>query len=253
MVSADFIKDILRSLWLYLFAVITMPVGFAGAFLVWLVTVLFDRRLVILHLYSCFWASLYTWAAPFWKVTIENKEKIDSKKVYVMVSNHQSMLDILVLYRLFVHFKWVAKIELFKIPLVGWNMSLNRYIRLRRGHRSSILHMIRDGREMLRSGSSLMIFPEGTRSETTEINRFKEGAFHLAKETGVPLLPIVLDGTGRAIPKHGAFIRGKHHLKVRILDEIPPETFRGMSTTELTAHVREIMIRELERMRQENS
>src|SRR4030095_8313921 len=62
---------------------------------------------------------------------------------YVMVANHQSLLDILVLFRLFVHFKWVAKVELFKIPCIGWNMSLNRYVRLRRGDPESIAHTMR--------------------------------------------------------------------------------------------------------------
>jgi len=241
--------DVLRSLWLYLFGVVTMPVGFAGALVVWLLTVAFDRRLVILHLYSCFWASWYTWFSPFWKVEIHGKEKIDRRKVYVMVSNHQSMLDILVLYRLFVHFKWVSKAELFKIPLSGWNMSMNRYIRLHRTSRTSIRRMMEDSRRALEEGSSLMIFPEGTRSTTGELGRFKEGAFRLAKETETPLLPIVLYGTGEALPKHGFFVRGRHRLQVWILDEIPVETLRSLSVEELTEHTRQLIAARLEQLK----
>ena len=251
MASFGKIADIFQSLWLYLFAIITMPVCFIISFMIWLVTVPFDKRLVLLHAFSCFWASLYTWAAPFWKVSIEKRGKIDRKKVYVMVSNHQSMVDILVLYRLFVHFKWVSKIENFRIPIAGWNMSLNRYIRLARGKKSSILHMMRDGKKALSEGSSLMIFPEGTRSETKEIGRFKEGAFLLAKETNSPILPIILDGTGEALPKHGFFMRGKHYIKVRVLDEIPPEFYQTRSTKELMMYTRDLMVKELEKMRNE--
>ncbi len=243
--------DILRSLWLYLFGVVTMPLGYVGAVIVWLLTVLFDRRLVVLHLYSCFWASWYTWISPFWKVEIRGKEKIDRKKVYVMVSNHQSMLDILVLYRLFVHFKWVSKAELFKVPFSGWNMSMNRYIKLHRTSRTSIRRMMEDSRRTLESGSSVMIFPEGTRSTSGRVERFKEGAFRIARDSGKPILPIVLYGTGNALPKHGFWVRGKHRLQVQILDEIPPETFREMTVEELTEHTRNLITEEYEKMRKE--
>ncbi len=241
--------DVMRSLWLYLFGVITMPIGFVGAVVVWLFTVLFDRRLVVMHQYSCFWASWYTWFSPFWKVKIEGKEKIDRRKVYVMVSNHQSMLDILVLYRLFVHFKWVAKAELFKAPFAGWNMSMNRYIKLHRTSRTSIRRMMEDSRKTLESGSSVMIFPEGTRSTTGKVEHFKEGAFHLAKNTETPLLPIVLCCTGDALPKHGFWVRGKHRMRVKILDPVPPETFREMSVNELTEYIRMLITKEHERMK----
>ncbi len=166
-----------------------------------------------------------------------------------MVSNHQSMVDILVLFRLFRHYKWVSKIENFRIPILGWVMSLNRYIRLTRGSRTSILQMMENGKKALHNGSSLMIFPEGTRSETTQMGKFKEGAFRLAKETGIPVLPIVLDGTGEALPKHGAIFRGKHILRIRIMDEVPPEIFEDMHTRELALYVRDIMEKELHSMR----
>ena len=84
---------------------------------------------------TCFWGSLYTWFNPAWPVKVVGREKIDPNETYVMVANHQSLLDIFVLFRLFRHFKWVSKIENFNIPCVGWNMRLNGYIELRRGDR----------------------------------------------------------------------------------------------------------------------
>jgi len=112
---------------------------FPIAVAIWAATLPFDPRLRALHLFTCFWGSLYTWANPAWPVRISGRAKIRRDEAYVMVANHQSLLDILVLFRLFVHFKWVSKIENFRIPLIGWNMRLNRYIQLRRGERSSVV------------------------------------------------------------------------------------------------------------------
>src|SRR5882724_9659342 len=97
----------------WVFLVLSSVVLFPVAVLVWAVTAPFDRRLVGLHRFTCFWASLYTWLNPAWRVRVEGREKIRRGAAYVMVANHQSLLDILVLFRLFVHFKWVSKIENF--------------------------------------------------------------------------------------------------------------------------------------------
>src|SRR5206468_2056945 len=101
------------------------------------VTAPFDRLGALLHRFTCFLASLYTWLNPAWRVRVEGRERIRPDAAYVMVANHQSLLDILVLFRLFVHFKWVSKIENFRVPFIGWNMALTRYIKLRRGSRAS--------------------------------------------------------------------------------------------------------------------
>jgi 1-acyl-sn-glycerol-3-phosphate acyltransferase len=134
------------SLLFWLFLVASSLLLFPVAVLIWAVTVLIDRKQVVLHRFTCFWASLYTWLNPAWRVHIEGREKIRPHVAYVMVANHQSLLDILVLFRLFVHFKWVSKIENFRVPAVGWNMSLNLYIKLRRGGRQSVERMMKIGR-----------------------------------------------------------------------------------------------------------
>jgi 1-acyl-sn-glycerol-3-phosphate acyltransferase len=163
----------------------------------------------------------------------------------VMVANHQSLLDILVLFRLFVHFKWVSKAELFRIPCVGWNMTLNRYIRLQRGDPESIATMMRDAERTLAEGSSLMIFPEGTRSADGHLKPFKHGAFTLALRARVPLLPVVIEGTSDALPKRGFVLHGVHAIRVRILPEVPYERFAGMSVDDLTEMAHELFRREL--------
>jgi len=208
---------------------------------VWALTLPFDPKLRALHLFTCFWGSLYTWANPAWPVRISGREKIRRDEAYVMVANHQSLLDILVLFRLFVHYKWVSKIENFRIPLIGWNMRLNRYIQLRRGDRSSVVKMLALCRETLAAGSSVMIFPEGTRSPDGRLRSFKPGAFVLAKATGRPILPIVVDGTASALPKRGFVLQGRHRIHITILDEIPPESFAAESPEELASRVQALI------------
>jgi 1-acyl-sn-glycerol-3-phosphate acyltransferase len=222
----------------YIFFIATSSmVLFMVALVIWLVTVLFDKRLYILHLFSSFWASLYLWVMPPWSVSIEGRENI-RKKTYIVVSNHQSILDILVAFRIFFHFKWVSKAEIFKIPFLGWNMSLNRYIKLVRGDKKSIQRMMQECNKALSNGNSIYIFPEGTRSETGQLKRFRAGAFLLAKGNKLPILPIAISGTHHALPKRSLNFHGKHKIKVKILEEIPYETFENLTVAETADMVR---------------
>ena len=233
------------SLAFWAFMVVSSLVLFPVALLVWAVTAPFDRRLRVQHLFTCFWASLYSWLNPLWRVRVEGREHIRADRTYVMVANHQSFLDILVLFRLFRHFKWVSKAEMFRIPAIGWNMVLNRYVKLRRGSPESIARMMAACEAHLAEGSSVMFFPEGTRSEDGRLRSFKHGAFTLARSAKVPLLPIVVEGTAHALPKHGFVLRGRHAIRIRVLDEIPVEQVLAGTTEELTASTRALFAGEL--------
>jgi len=101
-------------------------------------------------------------------------------------------------------------------------------------------------RRTLREGSSIMVFPEGTRSPDGRMRAFKTGAFELAKTTQSPILPIVLAGTANALPKRGFLLQGHHRIRLTILDEIPPESFAHESVDQLTARVRETIAKALE-------
>jgi len=230
----------------WLFMTVSSVAMFPLALLCWVLTVAFDRRLVVLHQLTSFWASMYTWLNPAWPVTVAGRDKIDRDQTYVMVANHQSLLDILVLFRLFSHFKWVSKIENFRIPLIGWNMRLNRYIELRRGDKASIVRMLRACRETLAAGNSIMMFPEGTRSADGRLRRFKPGAFELAKDAKLPLLPVLVEGTASALPKKGLVLQGRHRIRIRVLDPIPYESFADEPVEDLTLRVRELFASELE-------
>jgi 1-acyl-sn-glycerol-3-phosphate acyltransferase len=214
-------------------AVLLFPV----ALLVWATTAPFDRRKRVLHALTNVWGSLYTWLNPLWSVQVRGREHIERGRVYVMVANHLSLVDIFVIHRLMRHFKWVSKIENFSLPFIGWNMHLNGYVPLRRGDRQSVVEMFSRCRRVLAKGSSLMMFPEGTRSRPGQLKEWKPGAFELAKEVGVAVLPIAIQGTATALPAKGVRI-GASRMRVTVLPAVPVEEVQALSVEALRDHVR---------------
>jgi 1-acyl-sn-glycerol-3-phosphate acyltransferase len=227
---------LLFSIFYWLFLVLTLPIFFVLAIAVWLVTVTFDRRRLILHLYSCFWASFYIYMNPIWKVRVTGRRKVPWRESVVIVTNHASLIDILVLFALYRPYKWVSKDSNFKLPFIGWNMRLNRYVPLVRGDRDSVIRMMEMCRDYLTSGSSVLIFPEGTRSKTGALQPFKDGAFQLAMETGRPILPIAVSGTARSLPKHGLILRDSMDAHVEVLDPLSPADFSDLAALRDAAH-----------------
>ena len=209
----------------WVFVSLTMPLFFAGALLVLAATILFDRRRVALHIYSCFWASFYVYANPLWRCRVVGREKLPWRGPAVIVANHLSLVDILVLYGLYRPFKWVSKAELFRVPFVGWNMSINRYVSLARGDPESIRKMWARCLELLSQGSPVLIFPEGTRSDTGRLQAFKNGAFKLAVEARCPLIPVAITGTAETLPKRGLVLRNRMDARVTVLEPLDPAAF----------------------------
>lgn len=229
-------------LWLLVFTtfILFLPV----ITILWVLTNLFDKRLIVIHYFSSFWATLYIWLNPLWKIDIEGKNKVVQGQSYVIISNHQSLLDIALLYALFLPYKWVTKVENFKIPGIGWIMILNKYIRVDRNNKETYLQMVNECKNSLRSGSSVLLFPEGTRSRDGIIGEFKTGPFKIAKEANSPILPIIIDGSGKAMPEKGFILTGKQRLKVKILDPIPFNSFNETDSKELAKEIYNVMVRE---------
>ena len=223
---------------------------FAGACLVWLVTLPFDPDGRVLHLYSCFWAQLYFYVNPAWRLRVEGRERLPWRGAAVLVANHASLGDILVLFGLYRPFKWVSKASNFDIPFIGWNMRLNRYVRLVRGDKESIAEMMQTCEMWLRRGVALLLFPEGTRSPDGEVKAFKDGAFRLSIAERAPLIPIALAGTADILPKHGWVLRGMAHCRIRVLPPIDPAPFGG-DVAAFRDHVRTLIIEEKRRLEAE--
>ena len=206
----------------WVFFAAMLPVFWVVAAVLWLVTWPIDRRRVVLHLYSCFWASFYIWVNPLWSVRFSGRDHLPWRGPAVIVANHLSLLDVLVLYGLFRPFKWVSRDDVFRVPFLGWNMSMNDYVPVLRGDRESIRRMMDHCRAHLARGAPVLIFPEGTRSRDGRLQPFKDGAFKLAAEAGVPVIPVVLEGTGEALPKAGLVLRSPMRARVTVLAPIAP-------------------------------
>jgi 1-acyl-sn-glycerol-3-phosphate acyltransferase len=222
------------------FVIATMPVLFAGALAVFLATVLFDPRRVALHLYSCAWATFYVVMNPLWRLRVEGREKLPWRGPAVLVANHLSLLDILVLYALFRPFKWVSKAELFRLPFIGWNMRMNDYVPLWRGDRESVRRMLERCRGHLARGAPVLLFPEGTRARDGRLQAFKDGAFRLALEAGCPVFPVVVVGTAESLPKTGIVLRRPMRARVQVLDPVSPADHPSVDA--LRAAVRDAIV-----------
>lgn len=245
------IPILIVNLLFWAFFVVSSTILCAIGLIIRIVTAPFDPNRRVLQQFSCFWASLYIWFNPFWSIgKIEGLENVDHRRAYVIAANHQSMADILVLFRTFLHFKWIAKKSLFRFPLLGWNMTLNGYIPIERGDEKSREKCMDRAKEWLAQGSSILFFPEGTRSKDGRLQPFKLGAFRLALESGHDLLPIVIFGTLHAIPKHSALLHRRSRMSLAVL---PPISVKGFSTGDaaedakkLASHARDIIRKRLE-------
>jgi 1-acyl-sn-glycerol-3-phosphate acyltransferase len=156
---------------------------------------------------------------PLWRFTVSGNVPSDPRRPYVVVSNHVSFVDILLISHLPFEMKWMSKTEMFKIPWVGWGMRLAGDIQLDRSDARAGAHAMIESRERLKNHVSVMIFPEGTRSETGELQDFKDGAFRLAVQLGLPILPLAVIGTRDALVKHD-WRFGYSNAEVRVLDPI---------------------------------
>ena len=236
------------TIYFWIYFLVTSCILLPLAVLIRLITYSKDKSLGFLHKFTAFWGLVFIWGNPLWRFKIFGEENIGQDEHYVMVSNHQSMIDIFILYQVKHQFKWVAKAELFKTPFFGQALSLNKYIRLERTNRSSMIKMMRHANQVLKDFCSIMIFPEGTRSKDGQIGNFKDGAFKIACESGKKVLPIILDKTADSLPKSGFVLNRTEPFIVKVLQSIDSE---GKDPKELAESCRNFMISELEKLRAE--
>lgn len=181
-------------------------------------TSFFSKSGNVVHLVARLWARCILWMS-FIPVKIRGLENIDAGRSCIFMSNHQSNFDIPVLLsKLPVQFRWLAKAELFKIPIFGRGMRGAGYISIDRSNRKSAFRSLSRAAESIRTGTSVLIFPEGTRSSDGTLQPFKKGGFMLAVDAGVPVVPIIVRGTYDIMAKSGWAIRRR----LVIVDILPP-------------------------------
>jgi len=197
---------------------------------------------------SVFWAWHYQSLIPFWKINLEGRKKIPWNRPVVMVANHRSLVDIVALSKLRRPFKWTSKSENFKLPFVGMVLSLTNSIKIDRKSLRSGAQFLSQAEEEMKKGSSILLFPEGTRSKTNTMRPFKEGAFLLAKKTGTGIIPIIHTGSELTFAPGSWVLKGKAPIYIRVLDEIPAGEIAENDVKATMNRVQEIMERELDRL-----
>jgi len=211
--------DRLHSAWAWVAAVLLVLIGFFYVSAVWLLTAPFDpgryqagrafRRLAVSHVAL----------TRLWRFETEGVPPEGPRRPYVVVSNHESYADIFLMSHFPWEMKWLSKHTIFKIPVMGWMMRMALDVPVRRGERESAIAALSECRDRLARRVSVMIFPEGTRSRTDELLPFKDGAFHLAIQSRVPILPVAIAGTRSCMAK-GSFAFRHAHAKARVLAPI---------------------------------
>jgi 1-acyl-sn-glycerol-3-phosphate acyltransferase len=139
---------------------------------------------------------------PAWKLHISGEKVTDPRRPYVVVSNHQSMADIPLISNLPWEMKWMGKVELFKLPVIGWMMRLAGDVCVDRTNPRSGARALVKAQRYLEQKCSVMMFPEGTRTLDGRVQQFADGAFHLAVRAKVPILPLAIEGSRNCIPKN---------------------------------------------------
>ena len=230
------------SLWAWLVLVLCILIWFPVMVVLLLVTGPFDRgRYIVGYVFRRIGPAMAT-LNPLWQFRYSGTMPQNPRHPYVVVSNHESFADILLISHLPWEMKWLSKAELFRIPIMGWMMWLAGDIPVKRGFGPSAVEAMERCRKALRQRVSVMIFPEGTRSKTAELLPFKDGAFRLAIEAGVPILPLALSGTGTALPKHG-WRFGRSAAPLRVLKPVDTAGLTLADVPALKARIRDLIVR----------
>lgn len=201
-------------LWQYLIAwpLLVVLTVFTAVFTVCTV---FWKNAEFVHKVQQFWSRSFFWLM-FLPVSVDGQEHIVPGQSYVFVANHQSMFDVWLVYGwLPVIFKWLMKAELRKVPFVGTGCKAAGHIFIDRRSTKAAMESLKEVEKQLVNGVCTVIFPEGTRSLNGEVGRFKRGAFQIAWDLGLPIIPLSLDGCYEVLPKGKPFVyRAPVHMHI---------------------------------------
>ena len=191
---------------------------------------------------------LHQWLNPLWTFRTSGVRVADPRNPYVVVSNHESFVDMLLISHLPWEMKWLSKKSIFGIPLVGWLMRMAGDVELVRGDRDSVVAAMQVCGDCLGRRVSVMLFPEGTRTRDGALGEFKDGAFRLAIDHQVPVLPLVVNGTREAL-QAGSWRMNVTRAEVRVLAPIPTAGMGRDDAPALRDRVRDLIAVELASMR----
>ncbi|MGB2879236.1 MAG: lysophospholipid acyltransferase family protein [Candidatus Omnitrophota bacterium] len=207
------------------------------AFLVSLFSVItlfsFDKQRKAVHVQWFWLADAIIGLSPYWNFHVNGLENIDKQKAYVIVANHQSLADIIVMHKTRMQFKWVAKEKVYKLPFIRGFLFLGKHVKLSRGTLGHIRKFYRETTDWLNKGISVLFFPEGTRSDTGKLGKFQNGAFKIAIKEKKPILPIFINGTRKVLPKGSWVINAKASGDLTVFPPIDTTNFHLSDITRL--------------------
>ena len=205
----------------------------------------FDRTGRIIH-FKCAvpWAKGILWVCGV-KVMVKGLAHVNRDIPRIYMTNHQSYFDILaVLACLPVDFKFILKQELMKIPILGFCLKRVKYIPIDRENPRKAIKSMNEAAQKIKNGSSVLIFPEGTRSIDGEIQPFKPGGFHLALKSGCDIVPITIVNSRKIVPK-GSLRIEKGSFTMNIHKPIPVKGYSRKDMDQLMNRIRETMINQM--------
>ena len=211
---------------------------FPVAVVVFAATAPFDPRRRWLRIFAATWISSYAHLTPLYRFHIEGREHLPRRGAYILVANHESGLDVLALLLLRTPARFLAEAWMFAIPLAGRLFRACRHIPVRIGDRESGRLALASAEASLREGSPVAIFPEG-RLSPDGMAEFRPGAFVLAQRTEMPIVPVLLEGTGRAWRPGTLAVHGTHEIRIAVLPPISSEEVAASSPMGLAADTRE--------------
>jgi 1-acyl-sn-glycerol-3-phosphate acyltransferase len=187
-----------------------------------------------------------------WRIHISGGENLIANQVYVVVSNHQSLADIPLIAHLKLDTKWLAKAELFRVPLLGWMLRMAGDVPVERSDRRKSAKALLQCARYLRQHCSVVFFPEGTRSPDRRVLPFNEGPFQLAIREQIPILPLVVDGSGAALPRNSWIFGKTQDIYLQILEAVSVDGWNIKQVPALRDAVRQKIVDELDRLRPTN-
>ena len=212
--------DIIKSIIIWLIGTCYVLVTFPLTLITLLLALPFDRERIIIHMFLMYQSKFFLYLIPIWKIRTEGRERAIKGNTYVIISNHQSILDILLMNSLRYQYKWISKIENFNVPVIGWYLKMARYITVDRGNDESKTEML-------------------------------EKSFQLALQANVSILPVLIDGTGGILPKHGMIFGSGHHIRIKVLNPIDPKDFGTDNPENLALKLSSLMTSALKELRDE--
>ncbi len=193
------------------------------------------------NFFASLWARLNAYVTLM-SIKIEGKENLTPGQSYVLAANHLSLVDIYVLYGFTgLNIRWVMKEELRKVPVLGLACDMMGHIYVDRSNTELALASITEARSRITDGVCVVFFPEGTRSRTSELRQFKKGAFRMANDLAIPVVPVSIHDTNRILPS-GTLDWRPGKVKLRFHEPIPAGDLDAGEISELTTRTRDIIV-----------